>query len=56
MLGVRGDHVEITYPADETAARHGASAEETTDSPREAYAKHGPPVAGRPDWFGVPWA
>jgi uncharacterized cupin superfamily protein len=56
MLGTRGDHVEITYPADDVAARHGASADETTDSPREAYAKHNPPVPGRPDWSGVPWA
>ena len=34
MLGVRGDHVEITYPVDETAARHGASADKTPNSPR----------------------
>jgi uncharacterized cupin superfamily protein len=56
MLGVRGDHVEITYPVDETAARHGASSDKTTDSPREAYAKHSRPEPGRPDWSGVPWA
>ena len=55
MLGVRGDHVEITYPVDETAARHEASADKTTDSPREAYAKHSRPEAGRPSWSGVPW-
>ena len=56
MLGVRGEHVEITYPVDETAMRHGASAEAETDSPREAYAKHARPVLARPDWSGVPWA
>jgi uncharacterized cupin superfamily protein len=56
MIGVRGDHVELVYPVDETAARHGASADEETDEPREAYAKYSRPVFGRPDWTGVPWA
>ncbi len=55
MIGVRRDDAEIVYPVDETAARHGASADEETDSPREAYAKYSRPVPGRPDWTGVPW-
>ena len=56
MIGVRGDDAQIVYPVDETAARHGASAEEETDQPREAYAKYSRPVPGRPEWKGVPWA
>jgi hypothetical protein len=56
MIGVRGDDVEIVYPVDEVAARHGASANEETDRPREAYAKYSRPVPGRPEWKDVPWA
>ena len=56
MIGVRRDDAEIVYPVDETAARHGASADEETTEPRVAYAKYSRPVPGRPDWTGVPWA
>jgi uncharacterized cupin superfamily protein len=56
MIGVRKEGAEIVYPVDEVAARHGASADEETESPREAYAKYSRPVLGHPDWAGVPWA
>jgi uncharacterized cupin superfamily protein len=38
MVGARGPGKELHYPADEAAARHGASVGEATSSPREAYA------------------
>ncbi len=56
MIGVRKEDAEIVYPVDEVATRHGASADEETDSPREAYAKYSRPEPARPDWDGVPWA
>jgi len=56
MIGVRNDDAGIVYPVDEAAARHGASADQETDQPREAYAKYSRPVPERPEWQGVPWA
>jgi uncharacterized cupin superfamily protein len=38
MVGTRNPDHTITYPVSEVAAKHGASAREATDSPREAYA------------------
>jgi uncharacterized cupin superfamily protein len=38
MVGARGRDEQISYPASELAARHGAAATKTTTSPREAYA------------------
>jgi uncharacterized cupin superfamily protein len=37
MVGARGEGKKLHYPPSEVAARHGASAPEETDSPREAY-------------------
>ena len=41
MVGARGADQTITYPAEELAARHGASAAHDTDSAAEAYAEWG---------------
>jgi uncharacterized cupin superfamily protein len=38
MVGARRPDATITYPRNEVAATHGASAEQATDDPREAYA------------------
>jgi quercetin dioxygenase-like cupin family protein len=45
-VGARKERGSVRYPADATAARHGASAERDTGSPAEAYARFGEPVAG----------
>ena len=37
MVGARGHGKKLHYPTSDVAARHGASAPEETDSPREAY-------------------
>jgi uncharacterized cupin superfamily protein len=37
MVGARGEGKELHYPPSEVAARHGASVDEGTDSPKEAY-------------------
>ncbi len=37
MVGARGEGKKLHYPVSEVAARHGASAPEETDTPREAY-------------------
>jgi len=56
MVGARIEGRTLNYPRDETALRHGASAEETTDSPHEAYAPHPHWRPGRPEtWNGLPW-
>jgi hypothetical protein len=39
MVGSRKPDGEIIYPVDEVAARHGASVDEETPSPEEAYAR-----------------
>jgi uncharacterized cupin superfamily protein len=41
MVGARKQDAEIHYPVDETAARHGASVEEETSDPGEAYSAWG---------------
>jgi uncharacterized cupin superfamily protein len=46
-VGARAaDGIEIRYPVDDVAARHGASVESETSTPREAYA----PYARDPLW------
>jgi hypothetical protein len=37
MIGARGGDEELQHPADELAAKYGASATEYTNDPREAY-------------------
>jgi uncharacterized cupin superfamily protein len=57
MVGARSPDERILYPVSELAARYGASAEEETPSPDEAYARFEPPVRGRPAYWGrLPWA
>ena len=49
MVGTRDrDQGSIHYPVNETAARHGASVTEATDSPREAYADQPAIAPARP--------
>jgi hypothetical protein len=53
MVGARSPDHSIVYPADETAARHGASATlETTDA-EEAYAGRPAPEPARSPWAGI---
>jgi uncharacterized cupin superfamily protein len=60
MAGERAGSEEdegLLYPVSELAARYGASAEQTTPDPRQAYAPFGRPVRGRPAyWDELPWA
>ena len=57
MAGARDPDERLLYPASELARRHGASAEQETTSPEEAYAPFAPPTDGRPDgWDELPWA
>ena len=56
MVGARTEGRTLNYPRYETALRHRAGAEETTDSPHEAYAPHPHWRPGRPEtWNGLPW-
>jgi uncharacterized cupin superfamily protein len=50
MVGTRSHGRRIHYPADPTAAKHGAAVETPTDSPREAYANRPPFRAERSPW------
>jgi quercetin dioxygenase-like cupin family protein len=46
----------IVYPPDETAQKHGASVEQETDKPSEAYAPFPKWEPGRPAaWDDLPW-
>ena len=48
---------EGRYPVSELAARYGASAEEETTDPKQAYAKFERARPGRPSYWGrLPWA
>jgi uncharacterized cupin superfamily protein len=48
---------KLLYPKSELAERYGASAEEETPSPQEAYARFDRPRPARPDyWDELPWA
>jgi len=58
MVGGRSSQ-EIRYPVSDLAARHGASVEEETTDPREAYTVMGfqPSRRERPSyWDALPWA
>jgi uncharacterized cupin superfamily protein len=50
MVGTRAPDASIHYPVEPAAARHSASVETATDSPREAYAGR-PPIERAPS----PW-
>jgi uncharacterized cupin superfamily protein len=55
-VGKRPDE-EILYPKSELAEKYGASAEEDTPNPQEAYARFDRPQPGRPEyWDDLPWA
>jgi uncharacterized cupin superfamily protein len=57
MVGARPDDWNVVYPVSELAARYGASAEEETHSPDQAYAGFAPSRRGRPSyWNRLPWA
>jgi uncharacterized cupin superfamily protein len=48
---------KLLYPKSELAERYGASAEEETPDPQEAYARFDRPRPARPDyWDELPWA
>ena len=56
MAGARPDE-PLLYPVSELAARYGASAEEETPDPKQAYAPFEPPERRRPPyWDRLPWA
>lgn len=55
--GARTGDEQLLYPLSELAARYGASAEEETPDPRQAYAPFERSQRGRPQsWDRLPWA
>jgi uncharacterized cupin superfamily protein len=57
MAGARSEDENLFYPVADVAQRHGASAEQDTPSPEEAYAPFGHREEGRPaSWESLPWA
>ena len=58
MVGARGADWNVLYPASELAARYGASADEETTDPDQAYLpRFEPSRRGRPSyWDRLPWA
>jgi uncharacterized cupin superfamily protein len=57
MVGARTEDEQLLYPVSELAARYGASAEEETTDPKEAYAEFERAKPRRPsDWDRLPWA
>ncbi|MFN2627820.1 MAG: cupin domain-containing protein [Gaiellaceae bacterium] len=56
-VGARHEPEWLRYPVSEPAATYGASADEDTTEPREAYARFDRPQPGRPGyWDELPWA
>ena len=57
MAGARSEDEQLLYPVSELAARYGASAEEETPDPKQAYARFERPQRRRPSyWDRLPWA
>ena len=57
VVGARTDDEQLHYPVSELAARYGASAEEETSDPEQAYAGWEEPQLGRPPhWDRLPWS
>ena len=57
MTGARSEDEKLFYPKSELAARYGASAEEETPDPKQAYAPFERPERRRPAyWDRLPWA
>ncbi|HEY7691081.1 MAG TPA: cupin domain-containing protein [Gaiellaceae bacterium] len=56
MAGARAEPEQLLYPVSELAGRYGASAEEETPDPKQAYARFQRPERGRPPyWSRLPW-
>ena len=56
MAGARSGDEQLHYPVSELAARYGASAEEETSDPDQAYARFEQGGLGRPAyWDHLPW-
>lgn len=57
MAGARTDDEQLLYPVSELAARYGASVEQETSDPDEAYAPFGEGRLERPpSWDRLPWS
>ena len=57
MAGARSEDWKVRYPVSELAARYGASAEEETSDPAQAYVGFEPSRRERPAyWERLPWA
>jgi uncharacterized cupin superfamily protein len=57
MVGQRSEDEQLFYPVSELAARYGASAEEETSEPKQAYVGFERSRRGRPSsWDRLPWA
>jgi uncharacterized cupin superfamily protein len=57
MAGGRVQPWQVRYPVSELAARYGASAEQETSDPRQAYVRFEPSRRERPsNWDGLPWS
>jgi hypothetical protein len=57
MTGARTEEEKLLYPKSDLAARYGASAEEETPDPKQAYARFERPERKRPPyWDELPWA
>jgi uncharacterized cupin superfamily protein len=57
MTGARTEEEKLLYPRSDLAARYGASAEEETPDPKQAYARFERPERKRPPyWDELPWA
>ena len=56
MVGARSKDEQLFYPKSDLAAKYGASAEEDTPDPKQAYAPYERAQRGRPDyWDKLPW-
>ena len=57
MVGARSEDEQLLYPVSELAARCGASVEEETPDPEQAYARFERSQRRRPSyWARLPWA
>jgi uncharacterized cupin superfamily protein len=57
MTGTRSEDMDVLYPVSELAARYGASVEEETSDPEQAYARFELGRWERPSsWDSLPWA
>jgi uncharacterized cupin superfamily protein len=57
MAGARSEDWRVLYPVSELAAPYGASAEEETSDPKQAYVRFEPSRRERPSyWDLLPWA